>query len=115
MNQEKLKYYKEYFNKQKGQKYPCSNQIVRCAIVTGDRDKAINFMKDKEIVKKLERKNYIAWFLCNGEQWEWRKWNKNCRGHRFYKVVVDKNISDNIFDLLVLPCCVNYCCSMEII
>ncbi len=115
MNQEKLEHYKEYFNKQKGQKYPCSNQIVRCAIITDDRDKAINFMKDKEIVKKLERKDYIAWFLGNGEQWEWRKWSKNCRGYRFYKVIVDKNISNDIFDLLVLPCCVNYCCSMEVI
>ena len=41
----------------------------------------------------------------------WRRQNENCKGYRFYKVAIDKNINDEIFDLLVLP----YCCSMEII
>ena len=115
MDLNRLEHYREYFNKQKGRKYPYSNQIVRCAIVTNDRDKAIDLMNDKEVVKKLERKDYAAWLLDNGEQWIWHKWNENCRGYRFYKVAVDKNINDEIFDLLVLPCCANYCCSMEII
>ena len=115
MNQEKLEHYREYFNKQKGRKYPCSNQIVRCAIVTDDREKAVDLMKDKEIVKNIERKDYAAWLLGNGEQWVWQRWCENCKGYRFYKVIIDKNISDDVFDFLVLPCCANYCCSMEII
>ena len=94
MDLKRLEYYREYFNKQKGRKYPCSNQIVRCAIVTNDRDKVVDFMSDKEVVKKLERKDYAAWLLDNGEQWIWHKWNENCRGYRFYKVAVDKNIKD---------------------
>ncbi len=114
MDLKRLEHYKKYFNKQKGNKYPCSNQIVRCAIVTHDRDKAIDLMKDKEVVKKRERKDYISWFLDNGEQWVWCRWGENCRGYRFYKVIVDINISDELFDLLVRPCCTNYCCSMEI-
>ena len=61
MDLKRLEHYREYFNKQKGRKYPCSNQIVRCAIVTNDRDKVVNFMSDKEVVKKLERKDYTAW------------------------------------------------------
>ena len=36
MDLKRLEHYREYFNKQKGRKYPCSNQIVRCAIVTND-------------------------------------------------------------------------------
>ena len=115
MDLKRLEYYREYFNKQKGRKYPCSNQIVRCAIVTNDRDKAIDLMRNKKVVKKLERKDYAVWLLDNREQWMWHRWNENCRGYRFYKVVVDKNINDEIFDLLVLPCGANYCCSMEII
>ena len=69
MDLKRLEHYREYFNKQKGRKYPCSNQIVRCAIVTNDRDKVIDLMRDKEVVKKLERKDYAAWLLDNGEQW----------------------------------------------
>ena len=65
MDLKRLEHYREYFNKQKGRKYPCSNQIVRCAIVTNDRDKAIDLMSDKEVVKKLERKDYAAWLLEN--------------------------------------------------
>lgn len=60
MDLKRLEYYREYFNKQKDRKYPCSNQIVCCAIVTNDRDKAVNFMSDKEVVKKLERKDYAV-------------------------------------------------------
>ena len=115
MDRERLEHYREYFSKQNGRKYPCSNQIVRCAIITDDRDKAIDLMKNKEIVKKIERKDYAAWLLGNGEGWVWRVWNENIRGYRFYKVIIDKNISDDIFDLFVLPCCAGYCCSMEII
>ena len=114
MNLERLEYYSGYFNKQKGRKYPCSNQIVRCAIVTNDRDKAVDLMRDKEIVKKFERENQVAWLLGNGEQWVWQRWSECCRGYRFYKVIVDKNISDEVFDLIVLPCCANYCCSLEV-
>ena len=51
MDLKRLEHYREYFNKQKGRKYPCSNQIVRCAIVTNDRDKVVDFMSDKEVVK----------------------------------------------------------------
>ena len=78
MDLKRLGHYREYFNKQKGIKYPCSNQIVRCAIVTNDKDKAVDFMSDKKVIKRLERKDYEAWLLDNGEQWMWRRWNDNC-------------------------------------
>ena len=53
-----LERHREYYNKQEGRKYPCSNQIVRCGVFTSDRDKAIEFMKDKDIIEKRERKFY---------------------------------------------------------
>lgn len=110
-----LKHWAEYFNKQEGQKYPCSNQTVVCYIVTDDRNKAISFIKDKNIVEKKETKNWIEWTLDNGERWIWRNLNEGCRGYRFYKMVVDRYIDADIFRYIVLPCCGNYCCSMEII
>ena len=47
MNKEELEKIAEFFNKQEGQKYPCSNQIVSCAVITRDRDKALSIMQDK--------------------------------------------------------------------
>ena len=115
MTQEALAYYTEHFNKQEGQKYPCSNQSVVCGVITNDRDKALEFMSGKEVVKKREHCDRIEWVLPNGETWLWRKWNENCRGYRFYKIAVDWFIADEIFELLVMPRCKSYCCSMEVI
>ena len=65
---EVLEDYKKYFDKQTGRKNPCSNQIVLCGIITPDKNKAINFMKDKNITDKKERRDEIIWFLDNGER-----------------------------------------------
>ena len=113
MNKKTLEYYVQYFNKQKGKQYPCTNQI--CGIITDDRNKALDFMKDKEFIEKQERYDQIYWKLSNGERWQWRKWSAGCRGCRFYKVVIDKDINDDIFNFLVLPSLASCCCSMEII
>ena len=112
---EELKRFKEYYNKQEGQKYPCSNQIVKCGIITADKNLAIDFMKNKNVVKKLERRDEIMWELDNGEQWLWKNWTGNCRGYRFYKVVIDKMIDKDLFNYFVRPYCSIYCCSVEII
>ena len=112
---EVLEDYKKYFDKQTGRKNPCSNQIVLCGIITPDKNKAINFMKDKNITDKKERRDEIIWFLDNGERWMWRNWNINHRGYRFYKIAVDKIIDVDLFRLFVLPKCSSYCCSFEII
>ena len=87
-----LEDYKEYFDKQIGRKNPYSNQIVLCCIITTDKNKAINFMKDKNTIYRKERNDEIIWFLDNGETWMWRNWNVNHRGYRFYKIAVDKLI-----------------------
>ena len=112
---EELMKFKEYYDKQVGQKYPCSNQIFKCGIITKDRNLAIDFMKNKNVVKKLERIDEIMWELDNGEKWKWMNWTTNCRGYRFYKIAIDKTIDRDLFYNLVLPYCANYCCSVEII
>lgn len=110
-----LEGYRESFSSQEGRKYPCSNQIVVCGIFTSDRDKAINFMKDKDIKEKRERRDEITWYLNNGERWVWKNWNESYRGYRFYKVAVDENVNPRIFEYLILPYTSFYCCSFEII
>ena len=112
---EVLEDYKKHFDKQTGRKYPYSNQIVLCGIITADKNKAIDFMKDKNVVDKKERRDEIIWFLDNGEKWMWRNWNINHRGYRFYKIAVDKVIEMELFKLVVVPKCSSYCCSFEII
>lgn len=112
---EELKRFKEYYDKQEGRKYPCSNQVVVCGIITEDRDLAIDFMRDKNVVKKRERIDEMVWELDNGEHWKWKHWTESCRGQRFYKVVIDKFIDQDLLRYVILPSCANYCCSVEII
>lgn len=110
-----LEGYKESFNKQEGRKYPCINQTVVCGIFTDNRDKVIEFMQDKDIADKRERKDEIIWYLSNGERWIWTHWNESHRGYWFYKVAVDKDIDRKLFEYMILPYTSFYCCSFEII
>ena len=104
----------EFYNKQEGRKFPCSNQVVLCGIITDDRDKALSVMNKKGATIKLQSYHRIEWEL-NNERWLWRNWNESCRGYRLYKVIVDENVDENVFRYLVSPLCANYCCSFEII
>lgn len=113
MDTKELEYYVEYFNKQEGRPYPISNQIVTCAVVTKDRDKALSIMRGKGAIVKRQTYNSIDWEL-NNERWIWRIWNDGTRGYRFYKVIVDKDADDRLFRYVVIRCA-SYCCSMEII
>ena len=108
-----LKEYADYFNKQKGRQYPCSNQIVTCAIITKDRDKALSVMRGKDAIMTRNYNNCIEWYL-NNERWLWKNWNTDYRGYRFYKVLIDKNIDDELF-LFATTRGGSYCCYMEII
>lgn len=114
MNREVLEHYVEYFNKQEGRPYPVSNQIVTCGVITDDRDKALSVMEERGAVIRRQHYNYIEWKLGN-ETWLWRYWNENHRGYRFYKILVDKDIDDELFFNFVRIKSDSYCCSMEII
>ena len=57
----------------------------------------------------------IMWCVGDEEIWTWRKSYDNCLGNRFYKVIIDKRTDKDIFEKIILPCCVNYCYSMDII
>ena len=114
MDRKILEHKAEFYNRQEGRNFPCSNQIVICGIITDDRDKALAIMNKKGATVKLQSRHRTEWEL-NNERWVWRNWNENCKGYRFYKVIVDKNIDENIFRYLISPLCHNYCCSFEII
>ena len=113
LSQKRLEYYVKLFNNQPGKPTPCSNQIVTCAIVTHDREKAFQVMNEKNATIKKVSYNYIEWEL-NNERWIWRHWSENHRGYRFYKVIVDPNISEDLFRFVVVKSSF-YCCSMEVL
>lgn len=116
MEREILERKAEFYNKQNGRRFPYSNQIVTCGVITRDKNKALTVMNQKGATVKTQCNSYnrIDWEL-NNERWVWRYWNDSCRGYRFYKVIVDGDIDENIFRHLIEPCCANYCCSFEII
>lgn len=114
MDRKRLEQCVEFYNKQEGRKFPCSNQVVRCGVITDDRNKALAIMHKKGATIKLQSLTRIEWELDN-EKWLWRNWNESCRGYRLYKVIVDENIDENVFHYLISPLCANYCCSFEII
>ena len=108
-----MEQYAEWFNNQKGTPYPCSNQIVVCGVITKDKNKALSIMEEKGAVLIGQGNNNIKWELGN-EIWVWKVWNETMRGHRFYKVIVDEDIDENLFRWTRF-CCALYCCSMEIV
>ncbi len=113
MDKEILEHYVKYFNNQKGRPYPVSNQIVTCAIITQDRDKALSVMRGKDAIMTRNNNDCIEWYL-NNERWLWKKWNTDYRGYRFYKCIIDQNIDERLLHWATAyagP----YCCSMEIL
>lgn len=117
MNREVLERYVEHFNNQEGRPYPCSNQIVVCGVITKDKDKALSVMEKKGAIIKSRYsgfvKGHIEWEL-NNERWLWKNWNENYRGYRFYKILIDENIDEELFRFATTRAG-SYCCSMEII
>lgn len=113
ISKKRLEYYVKYFNNQPGKPTPCSNQVVICAIVSHDREKAFQVMKGKSATIKRASCNFIEWEL-NNERWIWTHWNESYRGYRFYKIIVDPNISEDLFRFVVVKSSF-YCCSMEVI
>lgn len=109
--------YATYFNEQKGQKYPCSNQIVTCIYITDDPQEVYDYLSlNKDNIEGPIRIaiGYIEW-RENNEKWIWRPVTDRCRGYRFYKVKISKNYCDEeSLKYFVLPCCYPYCCSWEV-
>lgn len=112
MDREVLECKAKFCNKAKGQKFPYSNQIVVCGVITHNRDKALFIMNIKGATIKSQSLHRIEWEL-NNEKWIWRNWNESCRGYRFYKVIIDENIDDDVFRYIIAPH-LAYCCSFEI-
>ena len=113
MDLEVLEQYANYINRQKGNPNPCSNQTVVCGVIIKDRQKALSIMEQKGAILISQGNDLIRWIL-NGDFWLWKNWNVGYRGYRFYKLIVEQDIDERMFDW-VRAYGNLYCCSMEII
>ena len=106
----------EYYSKQEGQNYPCSNQIVVCGFVAlyqSDWERFAHNYKVK-IARQYHSIEIKEIILKNNERWIWiNPSNYSIRGYRFYKVLADKNINKKIIEEAILPQCSFYCKSFE--
>lgn len=102
------------FNKQEGQKYPCSNQIVCNAFFTHNLDLWRSFVEENKENIIIRNKDSIV--LNNGEKWiHFISPKINCRGYRFYKVKIDGDWTHKDVTEYILPYCGIYCCELNFI
>ena len=98
-------------SRQEGRKYPCSNQIVTCGFFSDD-GKWQDFVNENKYKLKYNRKDSIC--LADDEIWHhFSMTNYSCRGYRFYKIKVDRNINRWIFYENIYPYCSMYCKEIE--
>ncbi len=88
-----------------------------CGIVTDTREEAIEFIKKhfNEIEDYHIAEKSVKAIFKDGNVWYWMNWVEPHCGVRFFKVAVSKNISESLFEQIVLPCCATYCRAMEVI
>ena len=101
----------DYFNNQKGQSFPCSNQIVLCGFVTDDNNKWKEFISQNKNNIVILREKEVQ--FKNGEKWIRIPISESVRGFRYYKAKVDNNIDRKFLEQIILPCCTHYCCDFE--
>ena len=109
MIKEQRKDISKHIKSQKGQKYPCGNQVVCCGYFSYKEDWE-KFCKKNKYFIEYKRKDSIK--LKNNEIWRFFNLStlaENIRGFRFYKITIDKSINPDLFYNYIYPCCIHYC------
>ena len=101
----------DYFSKQEGQNYPCSNQTVICVFITDDNNKWKKFINQNKNNIVILREKEVQ--FKNGEKWIRIPMSESIRGFRYYKAKVDNNIDRKFLEQIIYPCCTHYCCEFE--
>lgn len=120
LNKNEMKKWLQYFASRNGRKYPCSNQTVVCGIFSNKNVDEINQMMIQHgyIQDRHNLHRFPVWIpKDNSNSKSYERWyffydQYMCRGYRFYKVMIDKNIDEETFYQVILPCCDSYCCEM---
>lgn len=111
MTEEEMKSISGKINKQEGRKYPCSNQNVVCGFFSTYEDWN-NFVNNNLDKIKIRQKDRVV--FSNEERWYHFSYaNYSCRGYRFFKIKVSRNINREIFLNYIYPYCSLYCKEIE--
>lgn len=100
----------DYFSKQEGQNYPCSNQTVLCGFCTSNFKE---WEKFRDSQKDYIKKQKFSITLKNGEKWNYINSYLDIKGYRLYKVLVDKTLDEKIINEKIVVACVHYCKSFK--
>ena len=111
MTEEEMKLISERINKQKGRKYPCSNQIVVCGFFSTDEEWN-NFVNNNFDKIKTQQKDRVI--FANKEQWyHFNYINYLQRGYIFYKIKSSRNVNRELLLNCIYPYCSLYCKEIE--
>ena len=82
-----------------------------CKFVTKDRKKWDDFVEQNKQEQNIAVLMKEEVWLKNKERWIWNRETESC-GQRYYKVKVDRDVSDIFLNEIILPSCYQ-CCDFE--
>lgn len=108
---------KEDIAHQKGQNYPCSNQIVSNMIVLRDSSRIETFEQAYPHFICYRRTKLLSnckYFDPYTETiWKVITLSDSARGYRYYRAIIDSTIDDDLMYLIAIPSMDGYCCKVE--
>lgn len=117
MTRELQEHIKETIAHQRGQDYPCSNQIVGNIIVLQDSSRIEAFEQAYPhfiCYRRAKDPRGRKYFDSITETiWQVIILSDNARGYRYYRAIIDSTIDDDVMRRIVIPCIVTYCCKVE--
>ena len=112
---EEVKRIEKEFQNSKGQKYPCSNQIVLCGYISSKEqwEDFFNSTKLQDIV--YCSRDTIR--LKNGELWKYINFKRKefPREYRYYKLYITRNVDEAQFYNCIYPYTGFYCKELKFI
>ncbi len=108
---------KEMVASQKGQNYPCSNQIVGNIIVLRDSSRIEAFEQafPRFICYRRSKVPQGNKYFdpCTETIWQTIIVSDSARGYRYYRAIVDSTIDDDAMRCIAMPSMATYCCKVE--
>ncbi len=117
MTRELQELIKETIAHQKGQKYPCSNQVVCNMIILRDSSRIDAFEQAYphficyRYAKDVRNRKYFDPYTET--KWQVVTLTEHARGYRYYRAIIDSTIDDGIMHLIAMPQMALYCCKVD--
>lgn len=113
MSPEFIGHIKEKYNNQKGQNYPCSNQIVRNIIFAYSLDDVVLDYLQKNNAHIVRNSKDRIEAVIKDERWVVLPLKDSIRGYRAYKARIDIRLMEEWVKTTILPMLGLYCCEVD--